>query len=282
MGTSAAIMAGGAIVGSYMSGEASKDAADTMAQANRESAALSKSTADRQMDIQQKQYDEGVARQKPWLDAGQQALSELSSGLRQGGEFNTPFSFSTTGPNADPSYAWRVEQGRRAMDAAAAAHGGMFTGGQQLALQNYGQQQGAQEYQAQFDRWRNSQLQRYNMVAGVAGTGQAAANNMNASGQSFANNQSTVLGNLANTQIGLNSSTANAQAASQVAQANAFNNLLGQGIGLYTAYQTGGGSMAGRGGTTGYNPSLNASIGQYQPADLSLTGGNSTAGLFGK
>lgn len=56
--------------------------------------------------------------------------------------------FSTS----DPSYAWRVGQGQQALERSAAAKGYLGSGNILAELQNYGQGQGSQEYQNQFNR----------------------------------------------------------------------------------------------------------------------------------
>lgn len=236
MGVSAAVAVGSAVVGSYVASEGAKDAAQTQADATRDAAALQQSTADKQLELQKKMYDEGVARQSPWLEQGKLALAELGQGLRAGGRFNTPFTFNTTGSEIDPSYAWRVQQGQRAMEASAAAQGGLFTGGQMKALQTYGQNQASQEYQAAFQRFQNKQLQDFNMLSGVAGTGNVTGAGLNTLGANNAAGQSGVLGNMATNVANLNTSGAAAIAAGQVGSANAFNNLLGQGVGTYNTW----------------------------------------------
>lgn len=56
--------------------------------------------------------------------------------------------FSTS----DPSYAWRVGQGQQALERSAAAKGYLGSGNILAELQNYGQGQGSQEYQNQYNR----------------------------------------------------------------------------------------------------------------------------------
>jgi hypothetical protein len=56
--------------------------------------------------------------------------------------------FSTS----DPSYAWRVGQGQQALERSAAAKGYLGSGNILAELQNYGQNQGSQEYQNQYNR----------------------------------------------------------------------------------------------------------------------------------
>lgn len=52
----------------------------------------------------------------------------------------------------DPSYAFRFKQGQGALESSLAAQGLLGAGAAGLELQKYGQEAGAQEFQAQFDR----------------------------------------------------------------------------------------------------------------------------------
>jgi hypothetical protein len=54
--------------------------------------------------------------------------------------------------NQDPGYAFRVQQGQRALESGAAARGGLLSGGTQQALVNYGQGAASQEYQNAYNR----------------------------------------------------------------------------------------------------------------------------------
>jgi hypothetical protein len=51
-----------------------------------------------------------------------------------------------------PSYDWRVDEGQRALERSAAASGGLFSGDTGMALTEYGQNMGAQEYEADWRR----------------------------------------------------------------------------------------------------------------------------------
>jgi hypothetical protein len=74
----------------------------------------------------------------------------------------------------DPSYLWRRDQGRKAVEGSAAARGGLFSGNALKALDDYGQNAGLSEYTNIFNR-----------LAGISGTGQTTAATTGAWGNQF-------------------------------------------------------------------------------------------------
>jgi hypothetical protein len=73
-------VAGAALVGGGIAAYGSNKAAQTQASAAKETAAVSSGVADRQLALQNRQYEEGVARQQPFLTAGTNALARLQAG----------------------------------------------------------------------------------------------------------------------------------------------------------------------------------------------------------
>lgn len=61
----------------------------------------------------------------------------------------------------DPGYQWRLEQGRKALEAGAASKGGLLSGGTQKALVNYGQNLASQEYSNAYGRALGENQLRY-------------------------------------------------------------------------------------------------------------------------
>lgn len=91
---------------------------------------------------------------------GAHNLSELQNLIDSGklyegyGDYEGDMTFdpSSVDVTQDPGYAFRLKQGREALDASAASKGGMFSGAQQKALLEYGQELGSQEYQNAYQR----------------------------------------------------------------------------------------------------------------------------------
>ena len=67
-------MVGASLVGNYVSGKNAQSAANTQADATTNAAALQAQTAQKQLDLQKQMYDQGVTRNEPWYQAGQDAL----------------------------------------------------------------------------------------------------------------------------------------------------------------------------------------------------------------
>ena len=190
-----AAIVGSSIIGSMSASDAAQSAAEAQRQASMAATAESR-----------RQYDINQTNQAPYLQAGQTAVNRLGAGVTPGGEFGsaTPFNFQYD-PNSDPGTAFRLKTGMEALDRSAAARGGLLSGATLKGAQRYGQDLGSQEYQNAFNRYvtgfNANDAQRtgvYNRLAGVAGTGQNAANQIGTSGANYAN----TVGN-----IGMNSAT---------------------------------------------------------------------------
>lgn len=115
----------------------------------------------------------------------------------------------------DPGYQFRMGEGQRAVEAGAAARGGVLGGRALKELTRYGQGFASNEYNNAFNRFETDRTNRFNRLASLAGVGQTSANTTGALGTQVAG------------QIGSNQLAAgNAQAAGYVGQANALNNTV--------------------------------------------------------
>jgi hypothetical protein len=124
-------------------------------------------------------------------------------------------SFGMSDYTADPGYAFRLSEGQKALDRAAASKGGFNSGAAAKALIDYNQNMGSQEYGSAYDRYNTNQTNLYNRLAGISGTGQMAANTLGSAGQNYAN---AVSGNI--------NAAGNARAAGSIAQGNAWSTGL--------------------------------------------------------
>ena len=206
MGIEAAII-GSAVLGAASSRSASKtqagaaqSAADAQLQASREANAL-----------QQRVYEENVARQQPFLQGGTEDYNRLRS-LMSGGP-----GAAQNFLQMDPGYGFRLSEGMKAMDRQAAARGGLISGGALRAAQRYGQDLGSQEFGAA-----------YNRLAGLADVGPRAAGVMSGLGQNFAGQygQNLMAGGQAAAQGMLGAGSARGSA--YIGGANALTGALGQ------------------------------------------------------
>lgn len=176
----------GVITASVVSGFFANEAANTQADAAKQAANTSADASRYAQDLQYKMFQENAARQQPWLNAGQNALSRLAGGLQQGGEFATPF--SQTNWQQDPGYAFRLAEGQRALDRSAAARGGLISGNALKAAQRYGQDMGSQEYQNAFNRYYREREAMMNPLQSLAGVGQTTAQSLGGAAQNTATN----------------------------------------------------------------------------------------------
>lgn len=134
--------------------------------------------------------------------------------------------FSTADLNADPVYQsglqFGLNEGEKAINNRASAGGSYLSGATLKALTRFGNDYGTTKAADSYGRFTADQTNQYNRLAGIAGTGQQATNQVSAAGQNYANNAS------ANT-----TGAGNAQAAGIVGGANAINNGIGQGYNMY-------------------------------------------------
>lgn len=191
-------VAGATLVGSVIGSNAATDAADTQAQATRQAAQLSND-----------QFQQTRADQMPWMQAGQRALGKL-----EGAVDYTPFGMKQF--QEDPGYAFRLKEGQKALDAQAAARGGLISGNALRAAVGYGQEMGSQEYLNAFNRYQQERAAKLQPLQSLAGVGQTTAANLGAAGAANAG----AVGNYL-------TSGAAAQAAGTVGAANAYTNAAG-------------------------------------------------------
>lgn len=205
IGTGAAIL-GSAVLGGLASRSAAKtqagaaqSAADAQLQASREANAL-----------QQKIYEENIARQQPFLQTGTEFFNRLAAVQRGGPEAQQFLQM-------DPGYQFRLSEGMKALDRQAAARGGLISGGALKAAQRYGQDLGSQEYSAAYGR-----------LAGLADVGPRAAGIMSGLGERYGQTagQNMMAGGQAAAQ-GLMGAGA-ARASGYIGGANALTGALGR------------------------------------------------------
>lgn len=196
---------GTAVVGSTLVGAyAANKAANTQAGA-----------MDRAAQLQYQQYQDTVARQKPFYDVGVNALPELVQASKY-----TPFTMDQF--KADPGYAFRLSEGQKALERTAAARGGLLSGGALKAATRYGQEMGSQEYTNAFNRYQAERTARLAPLQALTGMGQTTAQQVSNAGQTMASNVGEAIG-----------SGAAARASGYVGGANA----LTGGLNTYLNYQ---------------------------------------------
>lgn len=178
-------------------GGGAKDAARMQEQATREATAL-------QREIYEQQREDLAPMREMELSALQGsvgALQERNLGL--GADFER-----------DPGYQFRMQEGIGALDASAAARGGLGSGRHLKDLTRFGQGLASQEYQNAYGR-RFNQL---SALAGIGSGGRSTGQMVQAGGQFGQMASQNIIGG------------ANARAGARMQQAQGMSNLLDQGI----------------------------------------------------
>lgn len=211
----AAVIGGSALLGASSANRAAGEQADAATRAAETQAAAARYAAD----LQQKQYEENVGRQRPFYEAGVNALPELVSASRY-----TPFGMNQF--TADPGYAFRLSEGQKALERSAAARGGLISGGAMKAATRFGQDMGSQEYTNAFNRYQTEREARLGPLRTLTGMGGTTASNLGAAGQTNAAN----IGNLGVAGAGATAEgymgAANARASGYMGGYNAINSGL--------------------------------------------------------
>lgn len=246
----AVAVAGGAVVGAVVSNNNTNKAVDAQRDA-----------ADQANKTQTDQYNQTRADNTPWRDRGNAAGDRLNyllglgspsssssdangstwGGMRSreigassgnaNGSPNDPAygslmrNFGLSDFQKDPGYEFRLQEGMNGINNSAAAHGGLLSGATLKALDQYNQNFASNEFQNAYNRFNTNKLNQFNMLSGVAGTGQVANSLLAQAGQNMANNVSeNIMG------------AGNARASAYQGQARAWNNALGTGVNALSGY----------------------------------------------
>lgn len=191
------------VVGGILQSRAIGNAANQQLTANTQS-----------LDFLKQMYAEQQANNKPWLEAGKGALTNLTTLMATGGKLyetfntppptNTPFVAPTAEEAAqDPGWQFRLEQGQKAIERSQASKLGTFSGAAAKSLADYNQGMASQEYQSVYNRRFGENQQAYldrikqfelgqqqgkevfNQNASIAGLGQTATQNANTEAGTF-------------------------------------------------------------------------------------------------
>jgi hypothetical protein len=181
---------------------------------------------DKALQLQRQMYEEGIARQQPFLQTGTEFFNQLAA-LQRGGP-----GAAQNVLQMDPGYGFRLGEGLKALERSAAARGGLLSGNMLRGAQRYGQDLASQEFGAA-----------YNRLAGLAGVGPSAAGVMNTLGQNYAGGAGNIYGAMGQTA---------GQAA--LARGSVYGNVLNQLGGIGGRYFTPSGTPATGGFPSGMLP----------------------------
>jgi len=173
--------------------------------------------------------------------------------------------FSMADYQADPGYAFRLKEGLKALDAQAAARGGMISGAALKAAGRYGQDYASNEYANAFNRYQTNRANQLQPLQSLMGVGQTATNaTSNAAGTYGAAAGSNAL------------AAGNALASGQVGSANAWNSAFGGAAKAFNSSAYGNGGY-GSGGSDYYSPPSGMTNAQWGTADLGYTPAQASA-----
>lgn len=207
-------------------------------------AATQKAAADESVALQRDIFNKQQQNLEPWLQSGRGALDQLNNLLGPGGKlredspgFQAPAPFDQSKVQFDPGYDLRMKASNDALQAWAASKGSLFSGGTGMKLVKNAQENTSQEYAQAFGRqygqyqdmysrslqtyntnnsnFQQNQANLYNRLSGMAGIGQQATGQANASlGQMGTDVSNSIQGG------------ANALSAGQVGSANQYSTAI--------------------------------------------------------
>lgn len=196
----ATAVVGGSLVSSYIGANASQNAANTEANAAEGATAA-----------QLAMFNQEQANEKPYLNAGYDALNQIQSNMSS---YNQPF--TTDQFHIDPGYQFTLGQGEQAVQNSAAASGHLISSQELGNAAGYASNLADTTYNSAFNRYQTQIQNSYNRLASLAGLGQTGASSLNA-------NATQVGSNIGNNIVG----AGNASAAGQIGVANAITGGIG-------------------------------------------------------
>jgi len=187
----------GSVVGGLAQARSAKSAANAQAQSGRD-----------QLAVQERMFEQSRNDLAPYREGGLPANNALNYYLGVG---ERPTDSNFTGFQETPGFQFAMDQGRQAVDASAAARGGLFSGATMQAQTDRGVGMANQEFGNYLSR-----------LSGQATLGSNAASQSATVNTNNAQMQSNSLANIGN-----------AQAAGAIGVGNAFSGAVNNGIGLW-------------------------------------------------
>jgi len=233
MSAVATAIVGTAAVGYISSQQASKA---QQSAANRATDVAGQTAAD-QVALQREIFEKQTELQKPFREAGLAGQNRLMELLGIGGTAGAPgygkyatAEFGADKFKTDPSYAFRMSEGMKALERSAAARGGLMSGATLKGIQRYGQDLASTEFQNAFNRYQAERAGTLNPYQALAGTAQSGANVLGQQAGQMGTNISNALGAYGSAAQSNIIGSGNAQASGYMGGANAIAGGVGQGI----------------------------------------------------
>ncbi|CAB4151148.1 hypothetical protein UFOVP586_3 [uncultured Caudovirales phage] len=204
--------------------------------------AVAAQTRDAQLGVSKEVLGKQEVAYNPYQQAGlagqNQLLNYLGIGADTGaqgyGQYaNAQFTPEAFAANQDPGYGFRMKEGLKAVDAQAAARGGLISGAALKASQRFGQDMASQEYQNAFNRYQTSRQATLAPYQQLQGIGMNAAGGLSNAAGGYGTNALGAYG-------GYGAAANNAYGNYGATAGNAYGAL---GTGLYNATGTAGGMI---------------------------------------
>jgi hypothetical protein len=205
-------VAGATLASSAIGAFSADSAAKTQERAAQRGIASQERMFNKQLELQEPFREAGLAGQNRLMD-----LLGLSQNTGAAGYGSAATPFSMTNYQQDPGYAFRLQEGLKALDRTAAARGGLLGGNQLRGAVEYGQNLGSQEYQNAFNRYYAERANQLNPLQSLMGAGQTSANTL-----------TNAAGGLGQAQADAAINAGNARASGYMGTANALSSGLGQ------------------------------------------------------
>lgn len=188
----------------------------------------------------QQGQQQATAAYQPYQTAGAGAINQLAQLYGPTGEYTQMPTMAQL--QMDPSYAFREQQGMKALQQSAAARGGLLSGTTLKGIQNYGQGLASTEYGNAYNRFMANRLAATQALQGLGAAGLTAAGGI---GSAATGTAGQLAQNYQNLGQGIGQGYANIganNASAYMGPTNLMAQLAGQGIqaaGAYAGYKAG-------------------------------------------
>ena len=204
--------------------------------------AVAAQTRDAQLGVSREVLGKQEGAYDPYQEAGLEGQNRLreylgigpNTGTADYGRFKTAdFTPTDFAAGIDPGYGFRMKEGLKAVDAQAAARGGLISGAALKASQRFGQDMASQEYQSAFNRYQTRRQATLAPYERLQTTGMGAAGGLSNAAGNYGTNALGAYG-------GYGTAAGNAYGNYGATAGNAYGAL---GTGLYNATGTAGGMI---------------------------------------
>jgi hypothetical protein len=210
-------IAGSTVAASVIGAYGANKAAGTQANAANNAAAL-----------QKQQFDQQMALQEPYRQAGLTGQNRLMELMGLGGDTGAAGygkyakDFSAADYQQDPGYQFRLGEGLKQLSHAAGARGGLISGQTMKGMEDYAQNSASNEYQNAFNRYQTNRSNQLQPLGNLMTSGQSAASNQAGQAGQYGVNAGNMM-----VQAG------QANAAGQIGMANSLASGLSSGASAY-------------------------------------------------